>query len=712
MDPSKANPREYLRQAIDSEIKSESLGESIRALRHRRNALAPVSSLPTEVITAIFFFLLLPGTSPQGGKLDHHLVSLLRVPMSVVNGARLHSIYPPSGVTSISPPSVPAGATEILARARMAPLYLEAWVPIYRWDGARFIAFQRELQTHVSHICHLSISAEPFHLRKILEGLISPAPTLEYLSLSNKKFRPRTQSRVSVPDTLFDGTTPRLSCLSLCNYDIGWKSPLLKGLKNLEILTPSTSARPNLAVWLDALDEMPQLETLVLHSASPTASSRFDVERTVTLPFLTHLDISAEEWECALALAHLVLPALTSLCLIVNSSLPHGDDVRRVLPTTQPLQSMFIRGERTRVDIFAWPVPDIDDVQDPPTLLAQTRVTLSVTSRDWFRPDTYIGILDAALTTLPLDSLVTLTAQNPTRLDKQIWRRHASREMLLLQDNGGREFPLLPSLTRIDLIDTALSARRTLRLCDALMKRVEQGVPLEALDLSTCAVTDHAIRLLSEIVVDVLGPAETLQTMGPVSFTRDSAARGPFVHDDDSGAEDHSDDDDEDDTYTSDDDEEGDEEEIDEEEEEDDEESQVAEKPSLKPVAELRKFAVTEVSITKPSGSFRPITTRPPRTRSLGRPKGRQSRPPHRQRGPRRHAYPRAPTLGRAVRSLRTSSRTSHTSPRSLPSPPGPRTEVAAVSTTSCEGSSSTPSQPLRRTAGFPFDGNLERRYS
>ncbi len=597
MDLSKGNPREYLRQAIDAEIKSESLEESIRALRHRRNALAPVSSLPTEVFAAIFSFLRSPGTSPLGGKPDHHLVSL-RV-AHVCHQWREIALDLPLLWSHVDFTTVSAtGATEILARSRMAPLYLEARVPIHRWDGARFSAFQNELQTHVSHICYLNISAEPFHLRKTLEGLVSPAPTLEYLSLSNGKYRPRTLSRVSVPDTLFDGTTPRLSWLKLCNYNISWKSPLLKGLKNLEILTPSTSARPSLAVWLDALDEMPQLKTLVLHSASPIAYFPFDVERTVTIPFLTHFDISAEEGECALALAHLVLPALSWLCLTVKSSLPHGNDVQKLLSYVarhahgpqdiRPLQSVLIRGERTRVDILAWLVPDIDvDVQGPPTLLDATRVALSVTSRDWFRPDTYIEILDAAMAALPLDSIVTLIAQNPTRLDERVWRRHAPRLPLLqrvrlappaargfremmLQDNGGREFPLLPSLTKFHLIDTVLSARRALRLCDALMKRVEQGVPLETLDLSMSAVTDHTVRMLSQIVVDVWGPAEALETKGLPWY---SATGGPFFHDNDSGAEDFSDYDDEDsdDSYTSEDEEEGDEEEIDEEEEEDDE---------------------------------------------------------------------------------------------------------------------------------------------
>ena len=44
-----------LREPIDAAI--ETSGASIRELRRRRNTLAPISSLPTEIITAIFFLL-------------------------------------------------------------------------------------------------------------------------------------------------------------------------------------------------------------------------------------------------------------------------------------------------------------------------------------------------------------------------------------------------------------------------------------------------------------------------------------------------------------------------------------------------------------------------------------------------------------------------------------------------------------------------------
>jgi hypothetical protein len=70
-----------------------------------------------------------------------------------------------------------------------------------------------------------------------------------------------------------------------------------------------------------------------------------------------------------------------------------------------------------------------------------------------------------------------------------------------------------------------------------LMKRVEQGVPLEVLDLRSCTATGLAIRLLSEIVVDVWGPEnlENIRTNGPMDLTLDGASS--FVSDDDSEEE-------------------------------------------------------------------------------------------------------------------------------------------------------------------------------
>ena len=71
------------------------------------------------------------------------------------------------------------------------------------------------------------------------------------------------------------------------------------------------------------------------------------------------------------------------------------------------------------------------------------------------------------------------------------------------------------------------------------MARVEQGVPLETLDLRLCQATSDAVDLLEEIVVDVLEPimiTTELTALGNLS-------RKSFVLDNSSGEDDYYDDD-------------------------------------------------------------------------------------------------------------------------------------------------------------------------
>ena len=113
------------------------------------------------------------------------------------------------------------------------------------------------------------------------------------------------------------------------------------------------------------------------------------------------------------------------------------------------------------------------------------------------------------------------------------------REMLL-KDSGWCKSSLLPSLTKLVLLNTVLCTNRTVRLCKALMKRVEQGVPLETLDLRTCLSARRPVELLCEIVADVLGPKEALETREQMLCS--CIDRGLYL-DDSSGTEDCDEDD-------------------------------------------------------------------------------------------------------------------------------------------------------------------------
>jgi hypothetical protein len=496
---------------------------------------------------------------------DHHLTSL-RV-SHVCHRWREIALHQPVMWSHVD--FTKACATEILVRAKSVPLSLEARIPCLHWDDVRFTTFRKELQTRTPHISHLGISAGLDHLQRILEVLVEPAPTLEHLSLfSHGKCRVGiTEGRLFVPDSLFNGSTPRLSHLKLCNCRINWKSQLLRGLRYLQIRSPPAEARPKLAAWLDALDEMPHLTTLALHMASPISHPfplNVNFKRTATLPYLTHLEILAYPADCALALAHLDLPALTILYITAKSGyLVNRVDIQMLLPyvvrhahgpqDAQPLQSVLIRSDENYADILAWPVPDIDvEIQDPPTLLSRTlpaRVTLSFLGRWRYTPTTCIGM---AIVALPLESVVTFVAQDFKKpLDEESWLLHllkwpllrrvrlaapvegAFKEMLVT--NSRSDSLLLPSLRELAFVDKVL--------CDggwehALTVRLEQGVPLDLLDLRmhTPFQWDPAVvEILSKLAVNVLGPEKTSEERERIRSIWKTVGSSLFIRDVDFG---------------------------------------------------------------------------------------------------------------------------------------------------------------------------------
>ena len=521
MDARTPESRDRFRQAILDEIHLSEA--STQALKSRYNELAPISRLPFEVLAAIFSFLSVFAWNEGSGVLEWICVAHVcrRWRETALNHAHFWSYINLTDLTLV-------GMAEILSRAKMTPLHLEA--DSDEWNTKHFKVFGKHLEAHISHTRHLKFIGSP----TVVDRLVSPTPTLESLSLSNAY----PGHWLPIPDNLFNSMAPSLTTLKLKELNIGWKSPLFKGLRILEILGLSTWARPELNDWLDALNEMPKLKELSLRSATPVALYRHRlISRSVTLPSLTYFHIGASAKDCALALAHLVLPTLTRLRVGVESHDSEGEDVLllipyvvqhvRVLHDIEPIRSILIAGERRRTEVLTWTTPSADvKVCGPGNLndMSRSACLLFVAKGDEWDYGVDSAIFDELLTLLPMDSVSTLTAQNRTRLSKESWLGHAARLPLLEQarlvPNAVSAFmemlsedmpldldgPRLPMLTKLILLDVTLTSIRTFNLRDILIERVEQGVPLEYLDLRTCFSSKRAIQLLAEVVVDVREP--------------------------------------------------------------------------------------------------------------------------------------------------------------------------------------------------------------
>ena len=200
---------------------------------------------------------------------------------------------------------------------------------------------------------------------------------------------------------------------------------------------------------------------------------------------------------------------------------------------TQPIRSVFVGSTMSHVNIVAWTLPDVNTelpsqtpFHDP---VPSARVAFSVSDMN-LSPETHSRVFDAAMAAFPLNNLVTLSSAGSSKFDEQFWLRYAPGwpllrnlrleppavlgfMLMLLKENGEHELPLLPFLTKLVLVHLGLNVHRTFVLCDALMKRVEQGVPLETLDIRKCLVSSHAVELLGEIVVEVVAPGEKAQVV-------------------------------------------------------------------------------------------------------------------------------------------------------------------------------------------------------
>jgi len=555
MDTSSTTAQDHLLKVIDDEIK---VAERIsQQLKSRHNALVPISRLPPEALVEIFSLLPFPSDDSK------YVPSLKWICVThVCSRWREVALSSPYLWNHINFTKLTiAGFTEILTRAKMSPLHIEAKVTPRR--KTRFNAFRKQLEAHISHTRHLSISGE---FRAVLKRLVSPAPALVSLSLTGPPYScVASQPECIIQNSLFNGTAPKLTRLELLGCSIGWQSPLLKGLQTLKIRTPDAQAMPTLDDWLAALDEIPQLTTLILDNATPAVSVDnshiSEPQRTVTLPSLTRFDITASTKGCALALAHLVLPALTSLLVTSESQSWDGDDVRLLIPyvtrnahgpqDSTPLQTILVNGGDTYAEIVAWTAPDADDdVCGPVTLTkaaVSARLVLSVTSDSECRDGMETVVFDALLSHLPLNAISTLSVQNETRLSKEVWLTHApgltklNRVLLvstavkafgemLEEDAPPDSLPRLPQLTKLILFKVPLTLLRTRRLCNMLVKRKQHGAPLEALDLRTCTGPERSFQSISEIVGNVQGPPKTLMAGYSALFNCEVS---PFDEEDD-----------------------------------------------------------------------------------------------------------------------------------------------------------------------------------
>ncbi|TFK63905.1 hypothetical protein BDN72DRAFT_847143 [Pluteus cervinus] len=250
-------PTLYTSQAsIDSEISR--LQGKIRELRSARNALAPISRLPPEVLVQIFGWL----QDKYRHELSRNFNRLKRPPRDVLDIAWTRVTHVSGHWRGIARgfPSLWNRVSlanhhwlrQSLFSSRPLPLILEE----KQLSSPQLSALHRVLDCF-SRIRIFNISESPIPFDSVSSYFSQPAPELEV-------FRLLASSRcVDLPNDTFKGVSPRLRHVALSNFSLSWdKATFLENLTTLTVHSPIS--RVNIDTLATILRRMPCLVYLDL----------------------------------------------------------------------------------------------------------------------------------------------------------------------------------------------------------------------------------------------------------------------------------------------------------------------------------------------------------------------------------------------------------------------------------------------------------------
>ncbi|KAJ7473165.1 hypothetical protein B0H11DRAFT_1343373 [Mycena galericulata] len=309
--------------AIDAEI--ESLYERISLLKAERNAMAPISVLPNELLSQIFGFC-----AADAFRSLHH-----------TKWTRLIFVCKRWYELALASPTLWGYIYFIWLpsdRRILAQLNLSGAVPLTIRIGSVYSLDQvLPLLAHARRIESLDVGGDIGCILGLMHSMgHHDFPLLRSLSLipRDEGVEEGPEVHPRLPPELLDGRMPRLSELTLSYIDAPWQSlpPLqslsLKGRPH-PVATETATHHPTFPVLLDVLRSSPQLHTLKLDMAiAPELHDRQCVP--VHLPLLKLLHLCDTVTHCEDILAYVIFPATTRLELYPQG-VNVGVDIRDIL---------------------------------------------------------------------------------------------------------------------------------------------------------------------------------------------------------------------------------------------------------------------------------------------------------------------------------------------------------------------------------------------
>jgi hypothetical protein len=311
--------------AVDKEV--DATRQLLRSLLTRRNALAPISLLPPEILVRVFHSLALD-EPPYSYKRSFGWIRATHV----CRHWRQVALSDSSLWARIS--DIPiilntALISEMLVRARNAPLEIDIDIDVADRPGPdMFLLFT----LHLSHTRTLRLHNQST-FESVEEIFSREAPVLEYFELQLSVDSPITFRNLG-GTTLFKGQAPKLRAFCISQVCVPWSFIPRGQLTQLKIIfhddEVSTADAPPLGdarQFIDLLVNCPALEILVLELCLPCDLSQSSRGQTVHLPRLSRLCVGGPSSRVTNLLKMLRLPSTTTLHLrcVWEFDSPHND---------------------------------------------------------------------------------------------------------------------------------------------------------------------------------------------------------------------------------------------------------------------------------------------------------------------------------------------------------------------------------------------------
>ncbi|KAH6905581.1 hypothetical protein BKA70DRAFT_1502993 [Coprinopsis sp. MPI-PUGE-AT-0042] len=248
------------RKKVDAEIAV--LEERIRQLKTKRNTLAPIQSLPNELLCRTFL-----ECRGQWMQLDEEGCPTWIAVTHVCQAWRLSALGYPQLWSSVDREIGVYWMETFLSRSKGAPLSLRI---LEEWDE-EYMSVELEILSSIlrdhQRLEGVTIEMRGDKLHGLLKNLTERMPNIVRFTLHNHSF-----DGLDLPSPLFANYAPRLQVLSLYNFDPPWTSPIMEGLASLSILNANDFREvsvPSLKTLFDALSKVPGLQHLALENVLP-----------------------------------------------------------------------------------------------------------------------------------------------------------------------------------------------------------------------------------------------------------------------------------------------------------------------------------------------------------------------------------------------------------------------------------------------------------